>query len=289
MTAAEKLKIVSKLPCKVVMTADEYHRSEAIGSTSLKHVLRSPAHYLHAKENPQEKPAFNFGRAVHMAILEPNVFASTVVVMPEFWGLTRDGKKTNSPNSIDVKEQREKWLLQNHGNTIVTADEMADILLMAKALSKHKTARALLTGGAAEESYFDTCPETGLARKCRPDFLRGNIIPDIKSTTNAHPAAFVKEIAKYNYHVSAAYYLDIVSSVLGQTFDQFIIIAIEKTAPFGVSVHLLDDAAIEEGRKLYKKALKTLAECQKTNNYPAYPDAILSATLPNWAYTAEYE
>ncbi len=273
MTAAEKLKLN-----KLVLTADEYHATPAIGSTSIKRVLRSPAHYLYEKENPQEPtPAMNFGTACHTAILEPNTFTDRVAVMPKFEG-------------TGMRAKQEQWRLENHGKTVIKAEELADIYGMLKSISKHQTARGLLTGGASEESFFSVDPDTGLMIKARPDFLRnGNTVVDVKTTINAEPSAFVKGIANFQYHISAALYLDVVSAVIGQQFTEFVIIAVEKDAPYGVSVHLLDEAAIDEGRKLYKKALKILAECQKTNNYPAYPDQILSATLPPWAYQAEYE
>jgi hypothetical protein len=277
------------VPSKVVMTNEEYHAHPAIGSTSLKNMLRSPAHYLYLKENPEDdKPAYIFGRALHSAILEPHLFTTNCVVMPEFWGLTKKGERTNSPQATDVKNQREAWLLQNHGKTVITASEMADILEMARSVSKHKTARGLLTGGAAEESYFDQCIETGLVRKARPDFLRnGHIIVDVKTTQNAEPSAFAREIGSRYYHLSAAYYLDVVSSVVGQNFNQFIIVAIEKTAPYGVSVHLLDEGTIDAGRFLYKRALRRLAECRSTGIYPGYPDEILSTAIPPWMFPSE--
>lgn len=122
-------------------------------------------------------------------------------------------------------------------------------------------------------------------RKARPDFLRqGHIIVDVKTTIDAEPGWFAKEIGNRMYHVSAAYYLDVVSSVLGQKFDQFIILAVEKSPPYGVSVHLLDEGSVEAGRVLYKRALKILSECRKTNEWPAYPDEILNTAIPPWFF-----
>jgi hypothetical protein len=263
------------VPCKLKMSADEYHAHPAAGSTSLKNILRSPLHYKYEKENPSDTPALRFGRACHEALLEPNLFMQNAVVMPEFSG-------TGS------RAAKEQWMLSNEGKTILKSDELDSIKGMLLAVSKHKTARALLSDGAAEESYFDQCPETGLVRKVRPDFLRqGHIIVDVKTTTNGEPRTFERAIATFNYHLSAAYYLDVVSSVTGERFDQFIIVAVEKEAPFGVSVHLLDDGTIGAGRHLYKKALNTLKECKSKNAWPGYPDEILSASLPHWAFPSE--
>lgn len=274
MTAAPKLQF--QVPSKVVMTADEYHVHPAIGSSSIKTLLRSPLHFKYAQENKEEPtPAMVFGTACHTAILEPNHFTSSVVVKPKFEGT---GARTRA----------EQWALENHGKVVVTADQMADIMGMLKSVAGHKTARALLTGGAAEESYFDQCPDTGIVRKARPDFLRqGHIIVDVKTTTDADPADFARTIANFGYHISAAYYLDVVTNVLGQKFDQFIIIAVEKSPPYAVSVHLLDEGTIDAGRYLYRKALKTLAECRKKNEWPGYPDQILNTAIPPWAFPSE--
>ncbi|MGE0527858.1 MAG: PD-(D/E)XK nuclease-like domain-containing protein [Bdellovibrionales bacterium] len=274
MTAAPKLE--TKLPCKMVLTNTEYHAMSPVGSTSLKNVLRSPAHYLHEKEHPSEPtPAMQFGSACHEALLEPNVFQANAIVMPKFEG-------TGS------RAAKEQWLLENHGKRVIKADEHADILGMLKAVQSHKTARALLSGGAAEESYFWQDPDTGIICKCRPDFLRdGHILVDIKTTQNADPSDFTKQIANFKYHLQAAFYLDGVSEVVGQRFDQFIIIAIEKSAPYGISVHLLDEATIDAGRFLYKKALKILKECKIKNQYPGYPDQILTTAIPSWAWPSE--
>lgn len=142
--------------------------------------------------------------------------------------------------------------------------------------------------GEAELSYFWQDKDTGLVCRCRPDFLRGgNIIVDIKTTADAEPKAFSKQIANLNYHLSAAFYLDGVTAVTGEKYDKFIIIAVEKEPPYGVSVHLLDEGTIDAGRFLYKKALKKLKECKDKDEWQGYPDEILSTAIPAWAFPAE--
>jgi hypothetical protein len=274
MNAAKKIQ--KKGGHTAIMSLEEYHANEAIGSSSIKNILRSPAHYLYESQNPSEPTtAMAFGTACHEAILEPEKFLANVTVMPKFEG-------TGS------RAAKDQWLLENHGKRILKAEDLANIHGMLKAISGHKTARSLLSGGRAEESYFDECPETGIKRKARPDFLRdGHIIVDVKTTIDASPEAFAKAIANFNYHISGAYYLDVVGNVLGRKFDQFVIIAIEKEAPYGISVHMLEESTIEAGQYLYRKALRTLSECRKTNNFHGYPDHILTTAIPPWAFPAE--
>ncbi|KKK91128.1 hypothetical protein LCGC14_2716080, partial [marine sediment metagenome] len=56
----------------------EYHDWDAASNGRLNYFMRSPAHMKSYLENAQaETPAMVFGRAAHMAILEPDVFGST--------------------------------------------------------------------------------------------------------------------------------------------------------------------------------------------------------------------
>jgi hypothetical protein len=262
-------------PCKQVMTNSEYHNFPAAGSSSLKNILRSPAHYLEGLKPSESTPAQEFGTAVHEALLEPNLFEANAVVMPRFEGKGSVGA-------------REEWRMANHGKRVISADDMERIKAILKSVSSHKTARSLLTGGAAEESYFDQCPETGIVRKVRPDFLRqGHMIVDLKTTEDASPNAFMRSIAKYHYELSGAYYLDVVSNVMGQNFKDFIIIAVEKKPPYAVAVYRLDDGAIDAGRFLYQKALRILKRCKETGDYHGYADEVLSLGLPAWAFPSE--
>lgn len=263
-------------PFKMVLTNEEYHAHEAVGSSSLKKILRSPAHYLFGLENPSEPTAaMDLGTAIHEAILEPNLFKANTVVMPKFEG-------TGSRAAKDA------WLLENHGKRILKQDDLDKVLGILHALSEHKTARALLTGGAAEESFFWRDPETGILCKARPDFLRqGHIIVDVKSTFDASELAFPRQVAKLNYHLSAAQYLAGVSIVENQKFDQFVLLAVEQEAPHGIGCYLLDDATLAAGEFLRRKALTTLAECKDSGNYPSYPDEIRPLGIPNWAMPLE--
>lgn len=267
-----------ELPCKITLTSDEYHASSAVGSSSLKNILRSPAHYLYELNNKSEPtPAQELGTAIHEALLEPNLFEANSIVMPKFEGTGSVAK-------------RENWKLENHGKRILKSEDFERIQGILSAVKANKTASKLLTAGAAEESYFTTCPDTRIVIKARPDYLReGHIIVDVKSTVDASPEAFARQIAKYHYDLSAAHYLNVVSSVLGQTYDTFIIVAVEKEPPYAIGVYLLDAGTIDAGKFKCQRALRALKQCRDTGAYPAYPDAIQTIGLPHWAFPSEDE
>jgi hypothetical protein len=265
-------------PHKRACPIQEHHANQAVGSSLLKILLnQSPAHYLHAKEHPEDPtPSMIMGSAIHSAILEPSYFIDNVVVEPKFAG-------TGS------KALREEWHLENHGKIILKEDGFDSIKGILKSISKHKQASKLISEGHAEESLFWTDAETGIDCKARPDFKReGHILVDIKSTNDASPDAFRAQIAAYSYHLQAALYLDGASAVFGQQFDEFVIVAVEKGPPYAVNCFTLGIETINEGRAAYMKALQILKKCQDEKNYPCYDDSVIHPIgLPTWAFKQE--
>lgn len=195
---------------------------------------------------------------------------------------------------------REDKIVALYGDkTVLSADDGLAIESIKKSVLEHSGAQLMLESGYAELSAFWTDPDTGIECKCRPDWLIkdlfGNIvgIADVKTTEDASPDGFSKSIAKYGYDLQAAYYSDGVKAVIGKAIP-FYFIAIEKKAPYAVSVYRADDAMIEAGRNStrgYKAALAILAWCRENDNYPSYQgfvqyknlEQIETIGLPRWA------
>lgn len=259
-------------------TIEEHHKNDAVGSSLIRELINhSPAHYWHMKNNPKEPtPALVLGNAIHQAVLEPKLFKEQLAVEPVFGG-------TGS------KLARENWHLANHGKTILKAEGLESIEGILSSISKHKQASKLISDGHAEESIFWTDEVSGVKCKARPDFIReGHIVVDIKSTLDANRFEFSKDIANFGYHIQAAMYLDGATALFGHEFDQFVIIACEKNAPFGINCFYLGQETLEEGRTLYMEALKTLAKCQAAGKYPNYNDSeIIPIGIPTWAFRGQ--
>lgn len=260
---------------RLKISIEEYHAHPAVGSTDQKNMLVSPAHYLTARRlGSKPTPAKIFGQTTHDSLLEPELFRSKYVAGPE--GLDRRTK--------EGKEKWESFLIANPGKTIIDAKDFLAIDGMVRSVHEHPAARKLLSSGRAEESFFWTDEASGVACKCRPDFLRdGGLLVDIKTCESASADDFSKQILNYRYYGQAAHYLDGVSAVTGQRYDKFIIVAVEKEPPYAVAVYLIDDASIEMGRSENARVLKLFAECQKNNFWPAYSDEIQSISVPKWA------
>ena len=136
-----------------------------------------------------------------------------------------------------------------------------------------------------ENSLFWVDRETGIQLKCRPDLLSPALACfDVKSTKDASPGEFDRSVYNFGYHFSAAMYLDGITQVTGEPLSHFVFLCVEKTAPYCTAAYALDEDAMALGRKQYRRALETLAECQAKDAWPGYAEQITPISLPAWAF-----
>lgn len=258
------------------MTNAEYHSHPAISKSGLDRIDQSPAHYRAWLSEPRiTTPALTFGSACHAAVLESDTFGERYVVAPS--GIDRRTKAG--------KELWESFTSKAAGREIITAEDLEKLANIRLSIFAHPVAEELLDPGSgnAEVSVFGVLDDVGV--KCRPDWLRDDgIVVDLKTTDNAGPNAFSRSVAKYRYHVQAAFYSDLLEAVTGEPVKAFVFIAVEKAPPYAVSVYELDAETLEVGRSAYQRNLDTFRRCLEANNWPAYSDAIETLTLPRWAF-----
>lgn len=252
------------------ITNADYHRDEALGSTSLKTLAtRTPAHYQHDKAHPKTSDAFDFGTAVHSLILEGDESGVGVWNFPAW-------------TTKAAKEAREES--RASGKIPMLEKDWQQVEAIRDAVMAHPFARGLFTGHKAEQSVF--WEEDGQMLKCRPDAWQPGALIDLKTARDANPNEFGKTAHEYGYHQSAAHYIDGVKAATGEELP-FHFVLVEKTAPYLVSVVELDVEAINIGRQLNDRAKRIYRECVESNTWPGYPNADL-ISLPMWAiYQAE--
>jgi hypothetical protein len=243
----------------------EYHKDEALGSTSLKTLAtKTPAHYKYDQEHPKTSDAFTLGTAAHSLILE-NDTTQFEVVDAANW-LTKDAKAAKAAALAT-------------GRVPLLSKEFEQVSNMQDAVMANPAARALFTGHKAEQSVF--WEEDGLTLKCRPDAWKPGTLIDLKTARDANPNTFGKTAHEYGYHQSAAHYIDGVKAATGEDLP-FHFVLVEKTEPYLVSVVELDIEAINLGRMLNDRAKTVYRECVESGNWPGYPSGEL-ISLPAWA------
>ncbi|MBK1735579.1 hypothetical protein CKO15_09840 [Halorhodospira abdelmalekii] len=253
-----------------------YHGAEGISSSQVRDLLRSPLHCWSRHLDPQRQetsptPAMQLGTAVHSAVLEPGKWEQEYIVAPKVDRRTKAGKEAWATFQEEAGSR-----------TVLTAEQCDRALAIAGAVRGHSAARKLLAEeGAAEISVFDFDRTHDLLLKVRPDWWSERALVDLKTTTDASPEGFRRKILALQYHVQAAFYIDLIEVATGD-YHPWYWIAVETEAPYAVAVYHADHALIDEGRKLYKQALALYAECQTRDYWPGYSETVMRMALPDW-------
>lgn len=255
------------------MTDAEYHARPELSSTEARLLLQSPAKYRWRKDNPpliDDSPKFDIGKAVHSKVL--GVGADVIVVDADDW------------RTKVAREAREE--ARAEGKAPLLTREFEAVNAMAEAVLAHSTARALLSqAGDSEVSVF--AEVDAVAVRARFDFLpartdRRTVAVDLKTTLDASLREFERAVARYQYDVQAAHYLDTYGQATGDTDAAFVLIAVEKEAPYLTAVHQLPTQWMAMGRTKAKRARELWAECSKSGVWPGYPDEVQLLTPPTW-------
>lgn len=270
-----------KLRGTFFVSNEDYHAGPGWSSTTLKLLLRSPIH-AHVHKEPTD--AMQCGTAMHEALLEPEVFAKKYLVEPkwEYPGNIKAGIKERGDYYAKYPAHPpEHFLTHDDGKAV-------DGLVRRAAASS--TFQKLIAGAQYELAAYWVDPDTGLLCKAKADIWNGTLLADLKSTLDASWDEFRRTIGKYDYHVSAAFYLDGFSQALRLPMSAFIFIPIEKKYPHGMAFYSIDADGIECGRALYKKALGIIKEQGKKprSEWPCYSDSIQSISLAGFA-KSKYE
>lgn len=255
----------------------EYHAWSVASNSRLNVLRRSAAHLRAYLDEPTDTPALIQGRAIHCAVLEPDSFAS------------RYARFEGDARTKADKELREHLTAKFGDGFVLKADEFDMCLKARDAIHAHHRASKLLSGdGQNELSLVWDDPETGVRCKARHDrhspWLVGGAVVDVKTTRDASPREFEKSIYSYGYHRQGALYLS-GATTLGLPAGHFVIIAVEKTPPFCVSVCRVSEGALNAGAEQITPLLRRYAECVEKNEWPGYSEDIVDVTLPDYAWT----
>lgn len=244
---------------------DDYHSDRtAVSSTSLKKILRSPAHFRAAQSQPAvETKAQGFGSAVHALLLEPEKYSEAYYVQPS-----------------ELRTTPEPPLL---GRTLVSMAQHLEMMAMCESAKRHGAVRNMLGSGEAEVTVCWIDAETGVFLKVRPDWLQlGQCIWDVKTAEDGSSRGFSRACANYDYHLSCAMYRVGIYELTGEWLP-FRFVVLEKGGPLATAVYEADPSFIRRGEKDFRAAVRKLAECRASNVWHGYQqDEIELIALPPW-------
>lgn len=306
----------------------EYHGGPGISKSGLDVISKSPAHYRHSRAQgyTAPTPSQRIGTLAHSYILEHDTFwdhyalpfeapegaLDTVAQLKD--RLKEVGEKVAStakkpdliaqlkaadPAAVILDDVKAAYTVEVGDREIITPDELEKLEGMRASILRHPKASKLLApgSGVAELSCYWIDEETGVLCRCRPDWWRHDgVIVDLKTCRDASYDGFQKSIWEWGYYKQDPFYQDGINEALkqaGGTCEMpapraFVFVAIEPVAPYPCSVFLLEQEPRELGRRDYREALNTYAECLRTDEWPAYSAEIESISLPEWVMRREF-
>jgi exodeoxyribonuclease VIII len=252
---------------------DEYHRHPNISSSDVKAVAtRSLAHWKY--KTYKASTAFALGSAVHALVLEPH--KNLVVRGPED---RRGAKWKDASLAADLD-----------GKILLTEGDFDLSRQIADAVLAHEIVQSWMAHPdfVAEASFFAEDGETGVNIKCRPDghIVDTGIIFDIKTTRDASPDGFAREIVNYGYDLQAAFYLRTLREA-GRRAKQFFFVAVEKEPPYAVGVHYMTQRYLKNANERVTQTLEKINAAIAADDYTTGWPMINDIDLPRWQLDPE--
>ena len=262
-----------------------YRKEPGVNQSSLKKILKSPAHYQAAlKEKFLPSPAMEIGTAGHCLILDgPKAFDGAYVLQPDHVKLnTKDGKEWKAA-------QGRKKILKDDGKD----KAWSAIHGMAEQLSKlpfyDVTDDPEYIKRNEVSIYWDWL---GVRCKARLDsiLVEEGLIVDLKTTASVEPDQFAKKVVGLGYDFQAAYYTKAAEMAFGKPF-KFIFAAVERVAPYDVQLFEVTPDMMAEGMAMCEDALHLYNECTKSGEWaePEIKQHLLE--YPRWrkSYRRRYQ
>lgn len=254
-----------------------YHGDKRfVNSSSLKHILKSPQHYLKAvNESITPTQSMEWGTLIHKAILEGESFINDLVVSIDF------GDQRVKIN----REKKAAFEAENSGKIVVQESELFNIQTILQNLEKHNDAMSILKNAKCEMSGVFLESESNIRCKIRPDIYNEkiNALFDVKSSKDIHIDEFSKSIWNFRYDIQNAFYRLGIDTITNKKIEHSGFLVVESSEPFSIAVYVCDDTILNKGSLDCRRALDLLKKCLDSGNWNSYQESAQSISLPYWA------
>lgn len=297
---SEPLKIEDGIHTDI--SIQDYHANRThYSATQLKYAQKSMKHfysYINGFIPPPTGSHFGFGNAFELALLNQEGYMKEVAVLPDqdFVELA----KQNNPNVIKPRGTKiyqdglREFQKQNEGKYFINdigPESFDAIEEMLSSCYQDSVIQALIKNVEYQLSLFWTDPETGIRLKTRPDICKRtkNSIVNLKTTEDGSPAAFSKDLAKYDYPLQACIEIDgCIKTGLMEEVDNYFWLVVEKVAPFNATIYEFDLTDRNACMDNYRFLLNKIKKSREQEKWPGYSDrsdnqyGILKASIPLW-------
>lgn len=255
-------------PSDLFMSEAAYRKAPGVNYSTLRHLRKSPLHYKHAVENPEDSGQdYAMLRHVHALVLEP----MTAHEQSAVW----DGRR-------DVRNKEyAAFLEQNKGKNILTVSEAALAQNIAAAYNHNGVLRWLLAskGTLTEATWFWQQPvgDHVIGLKGKPDIVHfsedhGLILADLKTFGDTSAPLIAWAARQHGWLLQLAHYT-LLAADLHEVDPRavpvrwFSIVAEDK-APWDCTAIEWDHATKAGALAEHQRLLEVLVDCQTTGRWP---------------------
>lgn len=253
---------------------EEYHASAGLSNSGISDILQSPYHYYARHIDPARPPRRERagqleGTLAHCLTLEPEEFPRRYIVGPDINRNTKEWKT---------------FAADNPGRIIIKPDQYEVALAQARNVRALPDVAQALNACAAEVSAYWIDGQHDILCRCRPDWVYdcgppGVVLFDLKTCSDASTDEFARQIERKHYYRQAWYYSHGYAEASKRTVLAFVFIAVETEWPYMANAVMLDEAAIEQGRRECRRAMGLYAHGLKSGEWPGYPQGISEVSL----------
>jgi len=255
----------------------EYLASDAASKSKLWTLhTKTPAHVAAAED--EATPEMDWGTAMHVAVLEPDMLSQRVFQGPA----DRRGKKWT-----EAVEQLEA----EHPGAVLLPEEAYDRMIAAQnAVLQNPTIKALATmDGISEASGFWIDEATGLLCRMRADRYcqKLALMADLKTTADASEDGFRSTSIRFGYHCHDAMYTEGWPLCGGGEVEDFIFIVVERDPPFAHALFQFEPDERSMGSRIIHRNLEIYRHCKATGRWPGFSERVSRFRFPEWVHTKE--
>lgn len=299
--------ILKEQPPRLGIFTDEpaeayYVRRLDVANNTLLGIIdtQSPAHawhWAHADDSEEETAALTFGKAYHMATLEPERFRDSYFVMPA--DAPRDLRYLrNAAKPSDATKQAIEWWdcfeAEAAGRIMLSRKDYDLAAAMAESQRRcpmefaggvNITLAELIDECETEVTVYWIDEDTGLLCKLRADLWSEDLAfaGDLKSCFDASPEAFGRAIHSHRYHVQHAHYCEGFRAA-GFPLKSFGLLPVEKRAPHVPATYHVDAPSEERGWAIRQRSMRKLAACVKSGRWPGYTTTMTPIGIPAYGH-----
>lgn len=254
-----------------ILTVPEqtYHADpDTLSVSGMKTLLRSPARFLHERTHPRPATqAMDTGSIAHELLLHGG--DGRVRVLDAY-----DWRKPA------IRDERDR--LRAEGLVVIHRGQLRDAARMRRAVLRNPYVADIFSTGVPEQSLYWTDPVTEIACRGRVDWLREDVIVDLKTTDVdvTDDEALARVAASFDWPMQAAHYVDGYEQITGDRLP-FLFVVVQRDEPYFTRVLQPTTADLEAGREKVAIALARYADYQ-TNGWPTYGHQIEPLPIAPW-------